>query len=263
MQEASGAQAAHRTQHASTPPHLLEQVRPCCLIEVAQEDKLQACTYAPGGATLIAPRRAQPCVRNLPKQVETRVRIYAASPVHGLQIDTVLRPVLLSRLVTEPPPVIQGAAARNLLEIRSQLGLTNREFARALNIGQSTLASYLYGRVAQVPQGLLSRAVALAQDHAARGSNQRDRYLAQASMEDIVDDWLRRVSEVYLKHASADRQRRHATLRLLKLLGVHKSTFWRWLQPADTEKAMRPSLERLRLYDDMVQKATDESRRNT
>ena len=191
-----------------------------------------------------------------------RPNIYATRPIDGLEIDIVLRPVLRSRLVTEPP-VIQGAAARNLLQIRNELGMTNRAFARVLDIGQSTLASYLYGRVAQVPQGLLSRAAAIAQDHAARGSNQRDRYLAQASMEDIVDDWLRRVSEAYLKHANSDAQRQKAIQKLLKLLGVHKSTFWRWLQPADTAKAMRPSLERMRLYDDVVQKATDAARRNT
>lgn len=138
-----------------------------------------------------------------------------------------------------------------LLRIRDQFGLTNKTLAALLGISQSTLAAYMYGRVTEVASSVIQQARAIAKDLATRSMNPRERFLVESSMVQIVQDWLEKL------HGSEDEsqtpdERKLKEQDLAKVLGVHKTTLWRWQQPETGAKSMRPSLERLRLYDDVV-----------
>lgn len=139
-----------------------------------------------------------------------------------------------------------------LRSIRDEMGLTNKSFATRLGIGPSTLSSYLYGRVTQIPESLLQHARAIADNTARDRVNPRARFLAEATMVQIVEDWVQKLGgepplgQDVSKSSAQD---------LANLLGVHKTTLWRWQQPEAGAKSMRPTLERIRRYDAEVLRA--------
>jgi transcriptional regulator with XRE-family HTH domain len=81
--------------------------------------------------------------------------------------------------------------------------------------------------------------------------NPRERFLVESSMVQIVQDWLEKLHGSEEEAQTSD-ERKLKEQDLAKVLGVHKTTLWRWQQPETGAKSMRPSLERLRLYDDVV-----------
>ena len=145
----------------------------------------------------------------------------------------------------------RGHTADMLLRIRDQFGLTNKTLAALLGISQSTLAAYMYGRVTEVASSVIQQARAIAKDLATRSMNPRERFLVESTMVQIVQDWLEKLHGSEDESQSPD-ERKLKEQDLAKVLGVHKTTLWRWQQPETGAKSMRPSLERLRLYDDVV-----------
>lgn len=145
----------------------------------------------------------------------------------------------------------RGHTADMLLALRDQFGLTNKTLAALLGISQSTLAAYMYGRVTEVAPSVIQQAGAIANDLATRSMNPRERFLVESSMVQIVQDWLEKLHGSEEEAQTSD-ERKLKEQDLAKVLGVHKTTLWRWQQPETGAKSMRPSLERLRLYDDVV-----------
>jgi DNA-binding transcriptional regulator YiaG len=151
------------------------------------------------------------------------------------------------------PTPTQGdqAPAVQLQAIRNALGLTAPEFARELNIKHGTLASYIYGRVPTVPDNVLAVAKAMAEDYERKRIDPRVTYLRQASMADIVQGWMNRLS--YGREEDVQSQ------MLATVLNVNKSTLWRWLRPVThTDKPMRPTIAALQRYDLAVETAARE-----
>jgi len=74
-------------------------------------------------------------------------------------VDAAPAPLTTKKRVKAPAP--DGAAARELAEIRAKLGITNNAFADRLGIVLPTLSSYLYNRVQKVPDRVMDAARAL------------------------------------------------------------------------------------------------------
>jgi transcriptional regulator with XRE-family HTH domain len=187
----------------------------------------------------------------------------------GVSVDIQLETNLAMRFQIEPihigsqssspvvrqdfSPPARRKASEALREIRDEMGLTNHSFAQMLGIGHSTLSSYLYGRVLEVPESLVQHARAIADKTADERYQPRARFLAEATMMQIVEDWMVRLGGDPTESQTAAKGRMQELAEVIK---VHKTTLWRWQQPETGEKSMRPTLERIRRYDaDVLQAA--------
>jgi hypothetical protein len=117
-----------------------------------------------------------------------------------------------------------------LQKIRERLRLRNDEFADALGISQSTLASYLYERVQTIPDRVLSAARDLLAN-SSQGQAENDA-LAEETMQSIIARWIK-----LLNVADVDASAQNK--RIGEVLGINSITIWRWRsrdqRPRDTD----------------------------
>ncbi|WP_031358077.1 hypothetical protein [Caballeronia sordidicola] len=141
---------------------------------------------------------------------------------------------------TSPDPAVRELqpTARELLEIRLELGMTNRSFAQALEASTAVVSALLSGNVYrhEQAQGLLARAQALR----AQLLKKRDTaFLITNDMQTIVQNWRKRLR---LKSSPEKAAREIAVLCTANMpegQAVSESTMYRWWQqnrkPVDLE----------------------------
>lgn len=124
---------------------------------------------------------------------------------------------------------------RELNEIRSKLGLTQPDYAVALDLNPATLASYLYGKTVSVPSEIMEAARKLLVAGESKMSELEKKY--ERSMQSIMQEWCEK-----LKIAPGN-----IVDSLADYLQVNSVTIRRW-QNGDN----RPKLKDLARYDRMV-----------
>lgn len=100
-------------------------------------------------------------------------------------------------------------AVQSLVQVRRRVGLTQEEMARALGLSDNSIRSIEYGVVAGDPEGLLRKARELERRH--------KRIDADLPGPELIRRWCK-----MLRLNEGD------TVELSRLIGVHRSTLYRW-----------------------------------
>jgi transcriptional regulator with XRE-family HTH domain len=191
---------------------------------------------------------------------EVAVRQWIARAETETQESGFLRPVV-AKVFTPPPggevrlssKRIQQKAGEKLRSIRDDMNLRTEDLAQMIGATPSALSSYMYGRVTEIPPQVARRAAAIYADFCGR-LDTRSQYLSSASMPEIVQEWMLRLTESQDSGGAEPDAERKLMRQIADLLEVHYTTVWRWRQTpkADGPLPMRPSLRKLRLYDDRL-----------
>jgi transcriptional regulator with XRE-family HTH domain len=129
-------------------------------------------------------------------------------------------------------------AGTELNEIRRSLGYSVPEFARLLNTTKTTLASYLYGLVKNVPESIIKEARLLHNQASSELQDLNDRF-GNLTMREIANDWI--------KTLGIDPDDKKCDTLLANALYVDRATVWRW-----RERDMRPEARKLKEYANLV-----------
>jgi hypothetical protein len=191
---------------------------------------------------------------------EVAVRQWTVRAETEAQRTGFLRPVV-AKVFTPPPggevrltsKRIQQKDGEKLRSMRDEMNLRTGDLAQLLAVTPAALSSYMYGRVTEVPPQVARRAAAIYADFCGR-LDTRSQYLSSAPMAEIVHDWMRRLTESQDSGGAEPDAERKLMRQIAELLKVHYTTVWRWRQPLKSGQPlpMRPSLRKLRLYDDRL-----------
>jgi transcriptional regulator with XRE-family HTH domain len=143
-------------------------------------------------------------------------------------------------LLDKKPPAVRKLTPeqQELIEIRSQCGLSQAQFAEALGIGFPRLSSYEHGRTDGIPDWITQAARDLAKTQGNAQDDTQQRY-ADLDMPEIVVGWAMRL------HVPYDDNR-----RLAALLGTTVPTLTRW-----KNRLTRPRMQSLLFHEQMVEQA--------
>ncbi len=137
--------------------------------------------------------------------------------VFPLVTITESRPAVVPRKKPKAVPV-DSEAGKELAAIRAKLGITNSTFASRLGIGLPTLSSYLYNRVQNVPERVMTAARAMIAD-GPTDFDRSTRLFGDVPMSDVVARWDKALS--IEGNPDADKHIAFA-------LKVDPITVWRW-----------------------------------
>jgi transcriptional regulator with XRE-family HTH domain len=137
--------------------------------------------------------------------------------VFPLVTITAPRPAVTPKKKAKTAPV-DSESGKELAAIRAKLGITNSAFASRLGIGLPTLSSYLYNRVQNVPERVMTAARAMIAD-GPTDFDRSTRLFGDVPMSTIVGRW----DKVLGIDGNAD-----ADKHIAFALKVDPITVWRW-----------------------------------
>lgn len=127
-----------------------------------------------------------------------------------------------------------------LIQIRDELGMTQKDLAEALGISESSCAQYMAGAHG-MPKDIWEEAVELKEQGAPRHRRLRELFDGY-SIKEILARWMSDVKR-------ADPDRKVTYIEISRILGVNKSTVTRWARDEQ-----RPALTRLGELEDTLQR---------
>lgn len=164
----------------------------------------------------------------------------------GIELIAETSPARVSNKVSRLGPKDESALpadARELREIRKQLGYKVPDMARSINISRDKMSAALYGRLIPVPAAIMRDARDLLSASQAAISAREAKFKRFKNMEELVKFWLK---ELELE------ENRKGEEELAVILGVNHSTVFRWCK-----EEYKPLLADLDRYDHNVRVAVE------